>query len=162
MAAELARSNRDLEQFASAASHDLQEPLRIVQGFLTILRDKYGPALDDQARKYIQTTLDAAGRMSALIRAILASVADIAVMPLQDVLGIGSEGRMNVPGRPSGNWSWRFRAPPITCSAATGSGRTRPRRRTPPPTCPRTSSRSSTRTSSTSWRARRSSSRTWS
>jgi 4-alpha-glucanotransferase len=45
-----------------------------------------------------------------MIRAILASVADIAVMPLQDVLGIGSEGRMNVPGRPSGNWRWRFRA----------------------------------------------------
>jgi 4-alpha-glucanotransferase len=43
----------------------------------------------------------------AFIRALLASVADLAIIPLQDVLGLGSEARMNVPARPSGNWPWR-------------------------------------------------------
>lgn len=43
-----------------------------------------------------------------LIRLALASVADRAVVPLQDVLGLGSPARMNVPGTPAGNWSWRF------------------------------------------------------
>jgi 4-alpha-glucanotransferase len=43
-----------------------------------------------------------------LIRLALASVADTAVCPLQDLLGLGSEARMNVPGRAQGNWSWRF------------------------------------------------------
>jgi 4-alpha-glucanotransferase len=45
----------------------------------------------------------------AFIRALLASVADVALYPLQDVLGLGSEARMNLPGRPAGNWRWRFR-----------------------------------------------------
>jgi 4-alpha-glucanotransferase len=36
------------------------------------------------------------------------SVADVAIVPLQDILGLGSEARMNLPGRPSGNWRWRF------------------------------------------------------
>ena len=43
-----------------------------------------------------------------LIRTALASVADTAIIPLQDVLGLGSEARMNLPGRQSGNWSFRF------------------------------------------------------
>ncbi|HMN10641.1 MAG TPA: 4-alpha-glucanotransferase [Gemmatimonadaceae bacterium] len=43
-----------------------------------------------------------------LIRAALASVADTALIPMQDVLGVGSEGRMNVPGREHGNWRFRF------------------------------------------------------
>ena len=42
------------------------------------------------------------------VRAVLASVADLAVIPLQDVLGLGSEARMNVPAKPAGNWRWRF------------------------------------------------------
>jgi len=44
-----------------------------------------------------------------LVRAVLASVADTAVAPLQDVLGLGSEARMNRPGTASGNWRWRVR-----------------------------------------------------
>lgn len=44
-----------------------------------------------------------------MIRAVLASVADIAIVPLQDVLGLGTEARMNPPGRVSGNWKWRYR-----------------------------------------------------
>jgi 4-alpha-glucanotransferase len=49
-----------------------------------------------------------------MIRAILASVADIAIVPLQDVLGLGTEARMNLPARPSGNWQWRFVAGQLT------------------------------------------------
>ena len=44
----------------------------------------------------------------ALLRAAQASVAELAIAPLQDVLGLGSEGRMNIPGQAGGNWSWRF------------------------------------------------------
>lgn len=53
--------------------------------------------------------LDAEGReiQWAFIRAVIASAADTAIVPLQDVLGLGSEARMNLPGRPSGNWRWR-------------------------------------------------------
>jgi 4-alpha-glucanotransferase len=43
-----------------------------------------------------------------LLRVALLSVADLAVLPLQDVLGLGSEARMNTPGRAGGNWAWRF------------------------------------------------------
>lgn len=48
------------------------------------------------------------------IRTVLASVADVAIIPLQDVLGIGGEGRMNLPGRVSGNWQWRYQAGALT------------------------------------------------
>jgi len=44
------------------------------------------------------------------IRAVLASVADTAVVPLQDLLGLGTDARMNLPNSTSGNWSWRFKA----------------------------------------------------
>ncbi len=43
-----------------------------------------------------------------MIRLALSSVANTAIIPLQDVLGLGSEARMNIPSRPSGNWKWRF------------------------------------------------------
>ncbi|HZQ94365.1 MAG TPA: 4-alpha-glucanotransferase [Candidatus Sulfotelmatobacter sp.] len=49
-----------------------------------------------------------------LIRGVLASVADLAIIPLQDVLGIGSEARMNLPGTSKGNWRWRFRKGVLT------------------------------------------------
>jgi 4-alpha-glucanotransferase len=44
-----------------------------------------------------------------MIRVVLASVADVAIVPLQDVLGLGSAARMNLPGKISGNWTWRYR-----------------------------------------------------
>lgn len=50
----------------------------------------------------------------ALIRAVYASVADIAIVPLQDVLGLGSEARMNLPGTVRGNWKWRYQADALT------------------------------------------------
>jgi 4-alpha-glucanotransferase len=49
-----------------------------------------------------------------LIRAAFASVAETAIVPLQDVLGLGSEARMNVPARPAGNWRWRYRKEELT------------------------------------------------
>jgi len=49
-----------------------------------------------------------------LIRLALASVADMAIIPLQDVLSLGGEARMNLPGRASGNWAWRFTADQLT------------------------------------------------
>jgi 4-alpha-glucanotransferase len=49
-----------------------------------------------------------------MIRAVIASIADIAIVPLQDVLGLGTEARMNLPGRVSGNWKWRYRPGALT------------------------------------------------
>ena len=48
------------------------------------------------------------------LRTLFVSVAETVVAPLQDVLGLGSEGRMNLPGRPDGNWRWRFAAEDLT------------------------------------------------
>jgi len=48
------------------------------------------------------------------IRLALCSVANTVIIPLQDVLGLGSEARVNIPGRESGNWTWRFRAEQLT------------------------------------------------
>ncbi|HMK29071.1 MAG TPA: 4-alpha-glucanotransferase, partial [Terriglobales bacterium] len=48
------------------------------------------------------------------IRAVMASVAGVAIVPLQDVLGLGSEARMNLPGTVSGNWKWRYQPGDLT------------------------------------------------
>lgn len=68
---ELARSNEDLAQFAYAASHDLQEPLRMVSGFLQLLNKRYRSELNDEAREFIDFALDGAGRMKQLIDGLL-------------------------------------------------------------------------------------------
>ena len=44
-------------------------------------------------------------------------MAELAIVPLQDVLGLGSEARMNLPGRPGGNWRWRYAAGELTDAA---------------------------------------------
>ena len=63
-AAELKRSNQELEQFASVASHDLQEPLRKVQAFGDRLKTKCGDQLSDDGRDYLDRMQNAARRMS--------------------------------------------------------------------------------------------------
>lgn len=68
----LRRSNADLERFASLASHDLQAPLRAVSGFVDILRDHLGDAIDDEGRRYMNHILDGVQRMRALVYGILA------------------------------------------------------------------------------------------
>ncbi|MCW3073367.1 MAG: sensor histidine kinase [Flaviaesturariibacter sp.] len=68
---ELHRSNAELEQFAYATSHDLQEPLRKVQVFNNMLMEKHGAELSEKAQGYITKMMDAAKRMSGLIKDLL-------------------------------------------------------------------------------------------
>jgi PAS domain S-box-containing protein len=68
---QLARSNAELQQFASIASHDLQEPLRKIQAFGNRLQDKYRDALGEQGRDYIERMQKAAHRMQNLIDDLL-------------------------------------------------------------------------------------------
>jgi 4-alpha-glucanotransferase len=70
----------------------------------------------ERERKFCLNYLDSNGEQINwdFIRAVFASVADTAIVPLQDVLGLGTEARMNVPNSASGNWAWRFRPGALT------------------------------------------------
>jgi PAS domain S-box-containing protein len=67
----LERSNADLEQFAYAASHDLQEPLRMVSLYSELLKQEFGHQLDERASSYLDIAMTGAHRMSTLLKALL-------------------------------------------------------------------------------------------
>ncbi|AEH37216.1 sensor histidine kinase [Halopiger xanaduensis] len=69
--AQLEASNEQLEQFAYAASHDLQEPLRMVTSYLQLIEDRYGDELDEDCTEFIAYAVDGADRMDAMIDGLL-------------------------------------------------------------------------------------------
>ncbi|MDP5096266.1 MAG: PAS domain S-box protein, partial [Flavobacterium sp.] len=68
---ELERSNKELEQFAFVASHDLQEPLRMISSFMELFLRRYGHEIDDNGKKYIHFATDGAKRMKQLMLDLL-------------------------------------------------------------------------------------------
>ena len=90
---DLARKNRELDDFSHSVSHDLQEPLRTLTGFSEILLSDYGDRLDGEGRDHLRYVLDASKRMRSLVKDLLAlsrsgrAADDFGPIDLGDVLG---------------------------------------------------------------------------
>jgi signal transduction histidine kinase len=84
-AADLVLANRELEQFVHAASHDLQEPLRMIASYCELLSRRYGHALDERGLRYISYSIEGATRMKGLLESLL------------ELSGVGAEPFEGVP-----------------------------------------------------------------
>ena len=68
---ELEKKNQELEQFAYIASHDLQEPLRVISSYCQLIKEKNYESMDDEGKKYLDYSIDATFRMKTLIKELL-------------------------------------------------------------------------------------------
>lgn len=81
---ELRRANEDLNQFAYSASHDLQEPLRMIAIYTQLLSRRFGAQLDADAHEYMKYTLDGALRMETLLRDLLTYTQSVSIRGIPD------------------------------------------------------------------------------
>ena len=91
--ARLEASNQDLADFAAAASHDMQEPLRKIQAFSDLLKMSYGAVLDEQGRQYLDRIYSAAERMRTLVRDLLTLSRVTKAPPAPEVVDLAAVAR---------------------------------------------------------------------
>jgi 4-alpha-glucanotransferase len=102
--------NYHRDQVAYTGTHDNDTMVGWWEGGAT-------PSEKKMADRYLSVESSREPFHRQAIRAVMASVADIAIVPLQDIIGLGSEARMNIPGREDGHWGWRFRSEQLTGEA---------------------------------------------